>query len=119
MFVGYLPLETLGVAVPRRCVVLLENVPADVDGQLPDYADKYIQIWNRAGDFWEARADAYALYELLHGATGITLPPVDSGEPVRLALVVDARGQPAPIAQPDSRGDFIFSANYVFRIESP
>jgi hypothetical protein len=119
LYVGYLPVvDALGAPVIDQLAVVLENVGADVDGQLPDYADKYIQIWNRAKDFWEARDDAYVIYNVLHGATGWDLPVLTSGEDY-LAMVIDARSQPAPIAQPDDQGYFVFSTNYVFRIESP
>jgi hypothetical protein len=119
LFVGFLPQETLGVIVPIRCAVVLENVPAKVEGQLPDLVEKYIQIWNRAADFHDARDDAYVIYEVLHGASGWHLPVVQSGEPDYFAMTIDALGTPAPIRAPNEQNNFEFSTNYVFRIESP
>jgi hypothetical protein len=119
LFVGFLPQETAGVPVPTRCAVVLENVPARVEGQLPDLAEKFIQIWNRAADFHEARDDAYVIYEVLHGASGWHLPVVTIGEPNYFAMTIDALGTPAPIRAPNDKGDFEFSTNYVFRIEAP
>lgn len=119
LFVGYLPVEDqLGTQVPDQLAVVLENAGAEVEGQLPDYAGKWIQIWNRAKDYWEARDDAYVIYDVLHGATGWVLPVLTSGSDY-LAMTIDARSQPAPIAQPDAQGYFIFSTNFIFRIESP
>jgi len=119
LFVGYLPIQDqLSVPIPDRLAVVLENAGAEVEGQLPDYAGKLIQIWNRAQDFWEARDDAYAVYDVLHGASGWELPVLTSGE-AYLAMAIDARSQPAPISQPDAQGYFVFSTNYIFRIESP
>lgn len=119
LFVGFLPQETAGVAVPTRCAVVLENVPARVDGQLPDLAEKFIQVWNRAADFYDARDDAHVIFGVLHGASGWHLPVVESGEPDYFAMAIDAVGSPAPIRAPNEKGDFEFSTNYAFRIESP
>jgi len=120
LFVGYLPLEDRsGGPVPDKLAVLLENAGAEVIGQLPDYAGKMIQVWNRAHDFWEAREDAYVIYDVLHGAAGWKLPTLVSGSKVYLAMTIDARSEPAPISNPDAQGYFVFSTNYIFRIESP
>jgi hypothetical protein len=113
LFVGYLPAR-----LPDRCAVILENVPAAVNGQIPDFAQKPIQVWNRAKDFWDARRDAMVVYGILHGSAGWTLPVV-SGGPTYTAMVIDAQGTPAPIRIPNGPGLFEFSTNYLVMIESP
>ena len=116
-FVGHLPPKTDdGEDPPVRCVVLLENTPGAVEGQLPDRIDKPVQIWNRAQNYTQARDDAYEFYNLLHGTHGWNLPVLTSGEEY-LAMTVDAIGTPAPIQNPDERGRFVFSTNYLWRIE--
>jgi hypothetical protein len=119
IFAGYLPLRTASnLPVPKRVVVILERTPGAVVGDLPDYADKFIQIWNRAETYQEAKTDAEELYACLHGSSGWALPVFVSGVAL-YACVIDALGTPAPIANPNDKGLFEFSTNYVFRIENP
>lgn len=119
LFVGHLPQTTpAGTEIPDRCVLLAENTPGGVTGYLPDRVDKEIQIWNRAKTYFTARADAYALYERLHGKSNITLPVLIPGD-TYLIMVLDAAASPAPIANPNARGLFEFSTNYILRIEDP
>lgn len=117
-FIGYLPLRTeTFVKVPERVMVALERTPAAVSGYLPDFATKAVQIWNRARTYQEAKQDAEEIYQLLHGAAGWELPAYESGGPDFYAMVIDAIGTPAPIANPNENGLFEFSTNYVFQIE--
>ncbi|GAI46885.1 unnamed protein product, partial [marine sediment metagenome] len=51
-----------------------------------------------------------------YGAAGITLPVV-AGGPAWLAMVIDALSVPAPIQNPDLKGNFVFSTNFIFRME--
>jgi hypothetical protein len=119
LFVGHLPgkLPSGGVP-PERCVVILENTPGAVIGYLRDRQDKEIQIWNRARSYFTARTDAYTLYEILHGKANLTLPVITSGEDY-LIMVLDAVGTPAPIENPGPKGLFVYSTNYILRIEDP
>lgn len=118
LFVGHLPLRRKdGSDIPARTMLILENTASPVDGQQPDRIDKEFQVWNRAKTFFAARNDAYEIYALLHGDAGRELPVVDG--PVYLAMVIDAVASPAPIASPDDKGLYIFSTNYVLRIENP
>lgn len=117
LFVGHLPLKTeAGISPPTRCQTILENSPGATEGQLPGRKDKMIQIRSRAKDYSQARADAAALYNLMHGTHGWNLPILTSGN-AYLAMTVDAIGTPAPIENPDKRGRFVFSTNYLWRIE--
>jgi len=115
-FAGHLPMKNmLGAEVPTRVMVILERVPSAVNGQLPDYVDKVIQIWNRNDNYFEARQDAQDIYDCLHGFTGHVL--MISSVDQYYALVIDAMATPAPIANPNEKGEFEFSTNYLFRIE--
>jgi hypothetical protein len=118
LFVGHLPLKTTaGGPVPERYVLLLENTPAGVVGDLPDYLDKEIQVMNVARSYFTARADAVAIFNRLHGRTNLTLPVLTSGEEY-LVMVADAVASPAPIINPDEKGIFRFSTNYILRTEN-
>ena len=117
-FVGHLPIININddkVDTIKRVAVVLENVPADEIGDLPDRADKPIQIWNRAASFFQARDDAYELYEILHGSSQWVLPELSSGREY-CAMIIDAQASPAPIENPNEEGLFVFSGNYIFRI---
>lgn len=116
-FTGYLPQKTdAGAEVPDRCVVLLENAGGVPVGQLPDWLDpKALQVWNRARDFWDARDDAWCLFNMLHGLSHVVLPVV-SGGPSYDALVIDAVAPPAPIENPNKQNLFVFSTNYFWSI---
>jgi len=117
LFVGHVPLKTpAGTGPPERCQALLENTPGAVEGQLPDRKDKMIQIRSRSGNYTEAKADADALFDLLHGTHGWNLPVLTPGV-VLLAMTVDAIGTPAPVENPNEKGLFVFSTNYLWRIE--
>jgi hypothetical protein len=115
-FAGHLPMKDMHSAeVPVRLMVVLERTPGAVNGQLPDYVEKPIQVWNRNDNYFEARSDAEAVYAALHGYTGGVLAV--GSAPRYCVLVIDAVASPAPIANPNERGEFEFSTNYVFRIE--
>ena len=117
-FVGHRPIVNINgdkVDEIKRIAVILENVPADVIGDLPDRQDKPIQIWNRAASFFQARDDANEFYEILHGQSQWELPQVSSGREY-CAMIIDAQASPAPIENPNEEGLYVFSGNYLFRI---
>lgn len=115
-FVGHLPLRDVhGADVPVRCMVILERAGGDVNGQLPDYVAKAVQVWNRNDNYFEARADAQAIYDVLHGFTGHALHVASPD--TYYAMVVDAVSVPMPLDTPNEREEFEFSTNYIFRIE--
>jgi len=128
LFVGHIPIRNINNDnVPadltnQRYVAVLENAGGAVDNQQPDMIDKAIQIYNQADSYFGARKDAMDIFMLLHrdvntyGAAGIDLPVV-AGGPNWLAMVIDAVSVPAPIQNPDAKGNFIFSTNYIFRME--
>ena len=117
MFVGHLPLKTeAGTVPPKRCQTILENTPAALEGQLPDRKDKMIQIRSRSKKYTQAKADADALFGLMHGTHGWNLPELIPGNKY-LAMTVDAMGSPAPVENPSEDGHFVFSTNYLWKIE--
>lgn len=118
-FVGSLPVKNiLGAPVPDRAMVILARTPAALVGDLPDYRDKPIQVWNRNTEYSEAQEDAEQIFSILHGATGWHLPAFISGKNY-YAWTIDAIGDPAPIFNPDEKRLFEFSTNYLFRVSIP
>jgi hypothetical protein len=116
-FIGHLPVKNSDgdkVEVIDRVCVILENVPADLVGDLPDRQDKPIQIWNRNKSFFTAREDAYRFFNVLHGSSQWDLPVIGSGEEYT-AMIIDGAGSPAPIENPDPKGRVVFSSNYMWR----
>lgn len=117
LFAGHLPLKDMnGAEVGVRVMAILERAGGAVDGQLPDYVEKAVQVWNRNDNYFEARDDAQAIYDVLHGFTGHVLMGVYSHTAYYL-LTADALSVPTPIATPDEKGAFEFSTNYILRIE--
>jgi len=118
LFAGSLPVKTAsGAEPPARCVVILETSPGAVVPDLPDWEEKSIQVWNRAESYFQARDDAYCIYESLHGTAGWTLPAVDGGSPY-CAMVINAVGLPAVIENPNEKGLYVFSTNYIWSVSA-
>jgi len=119
MFVGFLPGEDIEDSdIPVRCLVVLENTPSPTVPEFPDRCDKMVQLWNRADDYYVARGDACELYDYLHGMKdGSTLPHVE--ESGYFAMVIEGVACPAPVENPNSKGHFVFSTNYLWRIKNP
>lgn len=117
LFIGYLPVDAVGVIVPERCAVLLDRVGGAVIPDIPNRIDQPIQVWNRAKNYDEAREDAWSLFKLLHVQTWFTLP-TPFGEAWEV-LILDAMSGPFCIANPNEKGYFEFSGNYMFRMRIP
>jgi hypothetical protein len=116
LFVGYLPLQRPGgPPIPDRYSLVLENATSATDEDWPDYEQKPIQILTRAKSYFTARADARAIFNLLHGQAGWRLPVLTSGE-AYIANTIAGVSPPAPIENPSDQKTFTFSANYIFRI---
>jgi hypothetical protein len=117
-FVGHLPTvnkEGKKVEEITRICAVLENTPADTIGDLPDRADKPIQIYNWNNSYFSARVDAFEFHTVLHGSSQWQLPIIESGSEYT-AMIIDSYATPAPIESPNERGLYIFSCNYLFRI---
>jgi len=139
LFAGTVPVKNaLGVDIPVRYLAVLENaggavlenvggvvtatppsVPAD-GSYWPKYIEKAVQLQNRAEDYMTAHDDAEELYEALHQTAGWNLPlvapPAGTGRQY-MVCVLDAYGPPAPVGNPDEKGLFQFSTNYIWKIE--
>jgi len=136
LFAGHVPVKNaLGVDIPIRYLAVLENaggaVLANIGGVVtatppsapgdttyfPKYIEKAVQLLNRAEDYFTAYDDAEELYEAFHNTAGWKLPLVPPVNRQYLACVVDAYGPPAPVGNPDEKGLFQFSTNFVWKIE--
>ena len=139
LFAGTVPVKnSANVNIPIRYLAVLENaggaVLADVGGVVtatppsapadgsywPKYVEKAVQLLNRAEDYMTAHDDAEDLYEAFHQTAGWNLPvvaaPAGTGRQYQ-AIVIDAYGPPAPVGNPDEKGFFVFSTNYIWKIE--
>lgn len=138
LFAGHVPVKRAGAAAartPDRYLAVLENAggavldnvggvvtatPPSAPGDTtywPKYIEKAVQLLNRAKTFFTARDDAEELYEALHDTAGWNLPLVAPANRQYLAVVIDANGPPAPIENPGASGLYIFSTNYIWKIE--
>lgn len=135
LFAGHVPVKTQGgSAIPERYLAVLENAGGtkldDVGGVVtaappsapgdptywPEYVEKAVQLLNRAKSYFVAHDDAYEIYNVLRETAGWMLPVV-AGGPQYLVCVIDPYGPPAPIENPGESGLFIFSTNYLWKIE--
>ena len=143
LFAGHVPVKNFaGVDIPVRYLAVLENaggaVLSNVGGVVattppsnlldpnykctyfPKYIEKAVQLLNRANSYFVARTDAEELYEAFHQTAGWNLPRITTMGilgPQYQAIVIDAYGPPAPVGNPDEKGLFQFSTNYVWKIE--
>jgi len=99
---------------PDECIVVLENAGGKPDFDLPDKVEKAIQIISRAATYFTARENAYTVYDLLHGKSGITLPIV-VGSDEFVAMVIEGMNVPQTIGQ-DDKSLWEFSTNFIFRM---
>ena len=120
-FVGHLPIRNINGdevnSIKRVCAILF-NTPAALVGDLPDRADQEVQIWNRHESYFKALDDAREFFTVLHGSSQWELPILASGF-VYTAMIIDAVAGPAVIENPDPKGRFVFSCNYLFRVCNP
>jgi hypothetical protein len=102
---------------PVRCTLVQESGGAPAFYPNADMADVAIQVLNRAEKYSDARDDAYAVFDALHGTSGWNMPRLDgeSGEDY-LAMTVEALALPQYLGRDDNRRH-LFSTNYIFRME--
>lgn len=110
LFVGHRPQDA-----PDRCQVLLERTGGVPYFDLSDRADLPIQVLSRAMTYFNARDDAYEIYNAIHGTAGWTLPTITSGESYK-AMMIGAQATPQYIGQ-DDKGRYEFSTNYIFKVK--
>jgi len=100
---------------PKRCVLISESAGGSTDFYSPDFAFFNIQALSRAETYFQARDDAWAVFNALHGTSGWNMPNLESG-PDYLAMTVEAIGLPAYLGVDDNRRH-LFTCNFVFRVE--
>lgn len=98
---------------PERCTLIGESGGGESNYYIPDSMNLNIQAVTRAKTYFQARDDAWVVFEALHGTAGWNMPNVGSGADY-LAEVIEAMTTPQYIGQ-DENGRFEFSCNYIFR----
>jgi len=111
LYAGHRPQD-----VPDRCILIAESgggatIPAE-----KDMADFLIQALSRSKTYFEAREDAYTVYEAMHSSFGWNLPNFTGSGEDYLAMSVYALAIPQYLGQ-DENGRYEFSTNYIFRME--
>ncbi len=101
---------------PDQCNVVLESAGGGLHFDLSDRVDKMIQIISRAKTYFKARADAWEIFNVLHGTAGWELPVITLGKTYE-AMTIEALADPQSIGQ-DDKGRYEFSVNYIFRIKN-
>lgn len=109
LFAGFRPADA-----PARCVAILEPTGGAVNSYFPDAGEKVIQILTRATSYWDARADAYTVFDLLKSKAQVTLPMIISDTTYK-AEFIEAQHFPQSLQQ-DEEGRWEFSTNFVIRI---
>lgn len=102
---------------PVRAVLIQESGGVPYFYPNTDMRDLTIQVLTRADKYSEARDDAHAVFDAVHGTSGWNMPRLDgvSGEDY-LAMTVEAMAVPQYLGRDDNRRH-LFTTNYVFRIE--
>jgi len=101
---------------PDRCNVVIESAGGGLHFDLSDRVDKMIQIISRAKTYFDARDDAWEIFNVLHGTAGWTLSAVSPATQNYEAMVIEAVADPQSIGV-DEKGRFEFSCNYLWRIQ--
>lgn len=109
LFAGAVPPSAVG-----DCIIVIDG-GGKPNFYLTDAKEVLIQIISRATDYHTAMTNANALFALLHGAAGITLPIIVEGEEIYVNTI-EAISVPQSLGQ-DEKGLFNISTNYVFRLQ--
>lgn len=94
-------------------IILLES-GGTPDFYLKDKKEVRIQVLVIATDYHVARAYTLAIFSLLHGAVGITLPKI--GDVTYFINTCEAITIPQSLGS-DEKGKKVFSTNYLIRIK--
>ena len=100
---------------PNRCHLIAESGGGSTVFDLPDRADKMIQVLTRAVKYFDAENDAMLLFTLMNGTAGWQLPVVVVGEKY-WGMTVQAVSVPQYLGE-DKKGRHEFSTNYEWKIE--
>ena len=100
---------------PKRCVLISANIGEQPDFDFPDMVDKPVKFTCRAQQFTESEADAFSIFNLFKGESGITLPVIDSPYVVNIAEVISG---PASFDQNDE-GLYVHTVHLMLNIQTP
>lgn len=100
---------------PDRCTLIGESGGGESNFYCPDIINLNIQAVTRAKTYFQARNDAWVVFNVLHGTAGWNMLSVGSG-PDYLVMAIEAMTTPQYIGQ-DENGRFEFSCNYIWRCE--
>ena len=96
---------------PVRCHTLLDSGgPADFD--LPYRTDMMLQVATRGEDIVQARDDAWAVYNAIHGTSGWTIGPLVSGGQQYKIWSIGALAKPYHLGQ-DEKGNHEYTCNFL------
>jgi hypothetical protein len=101
---------------PDRCVLIAERGGGEPNEDFTDMANLEIQIVTRAKTYFNARDDAWTVYNAIHATAGWNMPRIDGSGEDYLAMTVNAISTPGYIST-DENGRHEFSCNYIFRME--
>lgn len=96
--------------------ILVQETGGETNFYCPDMANMMIMVLARAATYFEAREDAWAVYEALHGTAGWNLPNWTGTGPAYVAMTVEAVSVPQYIGVDENRRHE-FSTNFIFRME--
>lgn len=112
LFAGHIPMDK-----PDQCSAVIEG-GGGVYPDLVDRADAIIQVLSRADSYFNARNDAWEIYNAIFanhplGSSWWELPVIGTDE--FIAMSITPLAIPQLLGQ-DSTGRYRFSTNYIFRI---
>ena len=117
LFIGFIPQKRPdGTAPPDDSTIVLEAAGGGLEFDLIDRADKMVQVITRSKDYITAKEDAFTIFDLFHGNSGLYLPPFEhaSGRDY-VAMTIEANSLPMPVGEDDANR-WRFSTNYIVRI---
>jgi hypothetical protein len=106
---------------PERCILVGEPAGGEPNFYNQDMANLNIQVISRGKTYFDARDDAWEVHRALTNyggqpSSGWNLPRIDGSGEDYLAMAIDPIQTPTYIGQ-DENKRFMFSVNYIFRME--
>jgi hypothetical protein len=101
---------------PVRRVLILESGGVPYFYPNTDMVDMAVEVLCRATTYWEARDDAWAVFDAVHGTSGWNMPRLVGVGDDYLVTTVNALYAPQYLGEDNNRRH-LFSTNYIFRVE--